>query len=412
MTPTRQAVILVGGKGTRLGELAHDTPKPLLPLNENTAFLDEVLLEIIRFGFDDIILAAGHLGEQVAQRYHGRTFRGAQLRVVIETHPAGTGGALREIAPLLAPSFLLANGDTIFEVNLRELDRLLLSNSSAIGALALRSVDDAQRYGSVELRGQHIAAFREKQAASGSPGLINGGIGLFRRAILDRIDRLPCSIEAEVYPELAAAGTLLGKPFSGYFLDIGLPQTLATARRELPRRRPAVLLDRDGVIHEDSGYVSRVEDLRFIPGAVDAIRTINDLGALAIVVTNQAGVGRGYYELDEVDMFHAAIQAALADHGAHVDAFYTCPFDPDAKVAAFVHPDHPDRKPNRRMLLRAFADWPIDRARSFLVGDKHNDLEAARRAGIPGLLFEGGNLNAFLHGRLLALAAVDDATNG
>lgn len=405
---TRQAVLLVGGKGTRLGALTLKTPKPLMSLDADTVFLDEVIFDVARHGFDDIILSAGYLAEQFIARYHECSIGGARVRVHVEAQPAGTGGALREVAAWLAPTFLLANGDTAFDINLRRLDGLLVGDAGALGVIALRRVDDAGRYGSVVLDGERIARFAEKQPDSaGLSGLINGGIGLFRREILDRIDQLPCSIEADVYPSLVAEGRLLGHEFNGYFLDIGLPETLAQARRDLAwrRRRPTVFFDRDGVLNQDRGYTWLPEDLEFMPGAIEAVRAVNDAGALAIVVTNQAGVARGYFQPEAVDAFHAAMQERLSEQGAHIDAFYSCPFHADATVAQWRHPDHPDRKPNPGMILRAMDEWPVDRTRSVLVGDKQSDLDAAERAGIAGILYAGGEVATTLEPQLALLVA-------
>lgn len=395
---THQAVVLVGGKGTRLGALTANTPKPLMPLDDKTVFLDEVLFDIARHGFDDIILAAGHFGEQFVERYHEKSLRGAQLRVVVEPYPCGTGGALKGLEAMLAPTFLFVNGDTAFDINLRRLDALLGRNSGALAALALRRVNDAGRYGSVTLDQDRILAFHEKRAqADSAGGLINGGIGLFRREIVDYIDTYPCSIETQVYPLLCAQNRLCGGEFSGYFIDIGLLDTLNQARADLPLRRyrPAVFFDRDGVINQDKGYTHKVEDLVFIHGAVAAIREVNDCGALAIVVTNQAGVARGLYGPDAVQRFHQAMAEQLARQGAHIDAFYSCMHHPDAVVPAYWHPNHPDRKPNPGMILRAMAEWPIDPGTSQLIGDMASDIEAARQAGVAGHLFDGGDLARF-----------------
>jgi D-glycero-D-manno-heptose 1,7-bisphosphate phosphatase len=366
-----------------------------MALDGETVFLDEVLFDIIRYGFDDIILAAGHLGEQVASRYDGASIRGARVRVVVETTPAGTGGALREVAHLLDPTFLLANGDTSFDFNLRRLDPLLSAAPEAVGVLGLHKVADAGRYGSVVVENGSVVGFREKSKASeGAPGVISGGVGLFRRELVNWVACSPCSIETQIYPRLASEGRLLGREFDGYFIDIGLPTTLEKARRDLVfrRHRPAVFFDRDGVINRDAGYTWRVEDLQFIPGAIETIRAVNDMGGLAIVISNQAGIARGLYSHEDVDRFHAAMQQALAAEGAHLDAIYVCPHHPDAVLAEYRHRDHPDRKPNPGMILRALIEWPIDPEASLLIGDKESDMEAARRAKIEGLHFEGGNL--------------------
>lgn len=163
--------------------------------------------------------------------------------------------------------------------------------------------------------------------------------------------------------------------------------------------RPALFLDRDGVLNEDLGYVYRWEDFRWIEGAREAIRAFNQAGWLTVVVTNQSGVGRGYYAEEDVRVLHSRMSEDLAAIGAHIDAFYHAPHHPDAKLDRYRHPDPPDRKPNPGMILAALSDWPIDRDRAVLVGDKDSDVEAAARAGIRGLLFPGGDLRAFLRGQ-------------
>ena len=164
--------------------------------------------------------------------------------------------------------------------------------------------------------------------------------------------------------------------------------------------RPALFLDRDGVLIEDVGYPHRPEDLRWLPGAREAVRLANEAGWWVFVVTNQSGVARGLFTLDAVERFHALMTEQLAEAGARVDAWYVAPHHPDAVVPEWRHPDPPDRKPNPGMLLRAMAEHSVDRDRSVLIGDRESDSEAARRADVRGLLFAGGNL-APLVGELL-----------
>ena len=160
--------------------------------------------------------------------------------------------------------------------------------------------------------------------------------------------------------------------------------------------RAAVVFDRDGVLNVDHGYVGDPRRLEWVDGARRAVRRLNEAGVLVIVATNQSGVARGMFDLAAVEQVHAVMQADLAVDGAKIDAFYICPYLPDAAVPAFAHVDHPDRKPNPGMLLRAMDEWDIDPARCVMVGDKASDLEAARRAGISGALFKGGNLDDFI----------------
>lgn len=159
---------------------------------------------------------------------------------------------------------------------------------------------------------------------------------------------------------------------------------------------PAVFLDRDGVLIEDSGYPHLEEHLVLIPGAPEAVRRLNALGYLVVIVTNQSGVARGLFTEDQMHRFNDLLVRHLAARGARIGAVYACPFHAEARDERYRHPDHPDRKPNPGMILRAAADYDIDLSRSFMIGDRQSDLEAARRAGIPGFLFETGNLDVFV----------------
>ncbi len=167
-------------------------------------------------------------------------------------------------------------------------------------------------------------------------------------------------------------------------------------------RRRAVLLDRDGVLNLDAGYTHRPEDFRFVPGAPEAVAWLNHAGWLAIVVTNQSGIGRGYYSEAEFHEFTRWIEAALAGHGARLDATYYCPHHPsEAKGAYCIRCGC--RKPAPGMLRAALADFGLDARDCVMVGDRPSDLEAAAACGISGLGFSGGNLERFLRAGIAKL---------
>lgn len=153
--------------------------------------------------------------------------------------------------------------------------------------------------------------------------------------------------------------------------------------------RPAVFLDRDGVLIEDSHYVSSTQEVRMIPGAAEAVAALNAAGWVVVVVTNQSGVARGFFTEDTVADVHAHIVARLAECGAKVDAFHHCPHHVDGTVEAFTL-DCDCRKPKPGMLRRAAADLGIDLEGSWMVGDRPTDLEAGAAAGCRTVLVRTG----------------------
>lgn len=389
--PPNQAVFLVGGLGTRLKDLTRHTPKPLIDL-DGRPFLDILVEEAARHGFGDILLLGGYLGQQMLDRYDGKTFRGARVTVLVEPQPLGTGGALRFAQNRLAERFLLANGDTFFDINLRTLATDIPTGG---GVMALRTGVEGTRYGRVEIQDGLVRHFHAPGERDHGP--INGGIYALDRAVTERIGEGAVSLEGAIFPILARDGLLRGVPFESYFIDIGIPDDLARARAELPARliRPALFLDRDGVLNHDSGYTHKAEDFRWIDGAREVVRLANDKGWFVFVVTNQAGVARGYYEERDVQALHAFMQQELAAMGAHIDAFEYCPHHPDGTRPGYGK-SCDRRKPGPGMIRDLMKAWPVDATRSLLVGDMPHDMAAAEAAGICGIRFTGGNLFEFV----------------
>lgn len=159
--------------------------------------------------------------------------------------------------------------------------------------------------------------------------------------------------------------------------------------------KPAVFLDRDGVVNYDTGYVKSSDEIQLIPGAAEAIKYLNEKQYLVFIVTNQSGIGRGFYDVDDYTLVHAHIENLLKAQGARIDDVRFCPFHPDAKHEAF-RGEHAWRKPSAGMLFSIMDEWPILQRDSILIGDKDTDIMAAEKAGVKGHLFSGDNLLDFV----------------
>lgn len=388
----RQALILAGDRGPRLDARDAATPKALLPV-AGRPFLEYLVANLRRHGITDIVLSTGSQGQAFVSHFgDGRAF-GVRLRHVREQTPLGTGGAVQNAAPSLDERFWLLNGDILFDCNY--LDLPLRLRPGHLAALALRPVPDASRYGNVEVEEGAVRRFRETSRSG--PGYVWAGVSVLTREAVSRLPSGAGAIEETLFSALAAEGALAAGCSDGFFLDIGRPEALAQAETAIPawRRKPCVFLDRDGVLNEDLGYVHTPDRFRWIQDAPAAVKWCNDRGYLVVVVTNQSGIARGYFDEAAFHRLMDWVREALRRQGAHLDDVYYCPHHPEAGTGP--HTRVCDcRKPADGLLRRALAAWGADAARSLVIGDKASDLAAAARCGLPGHLFTGGSLLEFL----------------
>ncbi len=329
--------------------------------------LTRLVIDCARFGFTriQVIVPDGSAARAApalpasAELPHDAT---VDVRPVAAATPAG---ALAEARAFCDPRILLVDPHQVVDANWLNL----------IPALTDRD---------------HAIAVVEESAAQRGP--ISAGLAIVT------LDRLPCPDGAGGVDGLL--GRLLADGRAGVWR---VPASAIQAAGAAPARapRPALFLDRDGTLNEDYGYVSDPARMILLPGAVAAVKRANDLGWYVFLVTNQSGVGRGYYEEAQVGLCNAALQDMLRAHGAHLDDIRYAPDHPEAPDARYRR-DSPWRKPAPGMLTDLMARWPVRCADSLMVGDKASDVDAGRAAGVAGLLFPGGDLDAFLAAHLPA----------
>lgn len=180
-------------------------------------------------------------------------------------------------------------------------------------------------------------------------------------------------------------------------MKLDLPGTDNSTQTFLPKgkKRPAAFLDRDGVLNIDRGYVHKVSDFEWVDGARAAVKFLNDTGYLVFLVTNQSGIGRGYYGEADFWQLIGWMRDRLSEIGAHIDGVYFCPHHPTQGKGS-LKVDCRCRKPNPGMIEHAQSEWNLDMEKSFIIGDTLTDMELATAVNVPGYLFSGGNLLEFV----------------
>lgn len=232
-----EAIILAGGFGTRLQSVVNDVPKPMAPVNAKP-FLDYIFLYLRHYGITHVVLSTGYLAHKVSDRYK-QEFDGIRVSYAVEETPLGTGGGIRlAMEQCYTEDILVLNGDSFFDVDLNAYTAQY-SSCGAGGALALRKVENAARYGTISLGSdQRIAAFKEKDSVE-KPGLINGGVYLLNRKIF--LEHTPVakafSIEKDFFETKLSGIKLCGFEHDGYFIDIGIPEDYQQAQEDFKEFR-------------------------------------------------------------------------------------------------------------------------------------------------------------------------------
>ncbi|RVU17533.1 HAD-IIIA family hydrolase [Methylobacterium oryzihabitans] len=403
-----QAVILAGGKGTRLAARLNGRPKALVDV-DGVPLLERQLLSLAAQGVDEAIILVNHAADQIAAYCTSRNAFGlARLRLVDDGEPRGTAGATLACLPDLRDRVLVVYGDTLFNIDLA---RFVAAHerSGADATLFLHPNDHPHDSDLVEIDDAGwITAFHPKPHPPGVPraNLVNAAFYVIERRALEawRDATTPCDFGQDLFPAMLAAGSrLFGYNSFEYIKDLGTPARLdkvtdhlrrgVVARASLAVPQPCVFLDRDGTLNALRDYVRGPGDLVMLPGAAAAVRRLNEAGRRVAVVTNQPVLARGECTPQDMRAIHAKLDGELAGAGAFVDRLYLCPHHPDAGFAGEV----PDlkiacdcRKPKPGMLLSAARDLNADLARSWMIGDSTADIAAAKAAGVWAILLRTG----------------------
>ncbi|MCA8941954.1 MAG: HAD-IIIA family hydrolase [Planctomycetes bacterium] len=375
------ALVLAGGAGTRLRAVVADRPKPLAEV-AGRPFLSYVLDQLVDAGLRDAVICIGHLGEQI-EAFYGDAYRSLRLYYSRENEPLGTAGALRLAMRWVdSDDVVVLNGDSHCGVELSEFLAWFERRSESAALVALDR-DDLARFGQLRLdSGSRVRAFEEKGAMRGR-GWINAGIYAFTSSLVRRWPTVPLSLEREVLPFLAADGGLPAWRAEAEFHDIGTPESFAVAQRAFAAERAGLLiLDRDGTVIEEKHYLADPERVELIPGVADGLRELSARGYEIAIVTNQSGIGRGYYDEAAFEAVTARMLELLEREGVRVQAVFHCPHAPTEHCGC--------RKPEPGMFAAASEHLGFAAHECTVVGDKACDIDLGRAVGARTVLVRTG----------------------
>ncbi|MBK3732873.1 D,D-heptose 1,7-bisphosphate phosphatase [Azospirillum brasilense] len=404
----RQAVILAGGKGTRLRERLGGLPKPLIDI-VGMPLLERQILLAKQHGIDDILILVNHAAEHIVDFCARRDNWGLNIACIDDGEPRGTAGATLAILDRLADEFLVIYGDTMLEVDLDRFVAFHRARPDAAATLFVHPNDHPHDSDLVEAEEDgRIAAFHPypHDPDRHYPNLVNAALYCVRRAALEPWRGTPGMLDfgKDLFPAMLERGlTLQAYNSPEYIKDCGTPARLdkvcgdltsgRIARASLSVPQAAVFLDRDGTINLDGGHIASPDRFELLPGVGPAIRRLNRSDYRAIVVTNQPVLARGDCDAAGLTAIHNKMETLLGRDGAYLDRIYHCPHHPDRGFPGEV----PElkiacdcRKPATGMIERAVAELNVDPARSWMVGDTTVDMMTARRAGLRAVLVETG----------------------
>ena len=390
-----EAIILAGGKGTRIAGLNKDIPKPMFRLCGKPV-LEYAVNELVAQDIKDIILVVGHLGHVIKEYFGDGAKFGARISYLTEEQPLGTAGGLYFLKDKIKDDFLLLNGDIIFSIDFHRLMRFH-KQKGGLATLLVHPNSHPYDSGLVECDRDGLVRrwLTKEDTRIWYQNRVNAGIHVLSPHVFSMFSEpRKTDLDREILRAFIPKGELWAYYSTEYVKDMGTPERYEEVQRDIEsglvqkknllHTQRAIFLDRDGTINVHDGYITKPEQIRLLPGAAEAIRLINLSGYLAIVVTNQPVIARGDCTFAELQEIHNALETKLGEQGAYVDAIYFCPHHPD-KGFDRERPEYKIkcrcRKPKPGLLLQAAKDFNIDISKSYMIGDEAVDEEAGERAG-------------------------------
>ena len=367
----KQAVILSGGFGTRLSHVVSDVPKPMAPIKEKP-FLDYIIRTLKQHDFNSFVFLTGYKSECIEGH-----FKDLDNAIFIKEETAlGTGGAILNAFDKLQDDFFVINGDTFFDIDYSIFEEFGKDKQIT---LALRYTNNIERYGFVDIDDKFaIKSFVEKSKLPEDKidGFINGGIYYIHKSALkpyaDKFNGEFISLETEIFPKLLNNNELFGLPIGGCFIDIGIPEDYYSAQDLIPNwlnkeSKPALFIDKDGTLIENTEY-PHGKDFKIIESTIDIVKKYADKNYHIIMITNQAGIGKGKFTKEQMQEGFEGIKEFYKSKNINFDDIEYCPYHKDGVIKEYAY-DTLLRKPNPGMILKACENLKIDLKHSIMIGD-------------------------------------------
>ena len=403
--PPAQAVILAGGRGTRLGALTTDRPKPMVEIH-GKPFLAYQIEQLRDQGFKKILLLLGYL-PHVVRDYCGDGRRwGVKIEYSISAVEDETGRRLKLARFLLDPWFLLLYCDNYWPMQIDKMWRRY-GDTTAPAMITVYSNRDGYTRNSVRVSADGYVDVYDKTCATVGLQGVEISYALVNRSIIDLLPDENISVEQALYSRLAGQRELLAYVTEHRYYSVGAIHRLPLTEKFF-ERKPSIILDRDGVLNRKpprAQYIRSWQEFEWLPGVQDSLNLLKQAGYRVIVVSNQAGIARGEMSEAALEEIHAAMKADAAAAGGRIDAIYYCPHGWDDGCEC--------RKPLPGMLFRAQRDHHLDLTRTYFIGDDDRDGEAAARAGCPfAQVSEERPLIHWVRELLAHRAAEENSTHG